>query len=91
MYIYIHKYTIHLTILTLTMKLPTPLLTLALLLPSVSPTPTIDFSKWHAALPGDLRSPCPALNALANHYIIPHDGRNLTVPMLVDAFSKSSM
>lgn len=50
----------------------------------------IDFTKWHPPVPGDLRSPCPALNALANHGIIPHNGRNLTVPMLVDAF-KSSM
>ncbi|KAJ4291838.1 hypothetical protein N0V90_009734 [Kalmusia sp. IMI 367209] len=49
----------------------------------------IDFTKWHPPFPGDLRSPCPALNALANHYIIPHNGRNLTVPMLVDAFKAS--
>lgn len=49
----------------------------------------IDFTKWHPPFPGDLRSPCPALNALANHYIIPHNGRNLTVHMLVEAFTAS--
>ncbi|KAJ7699308.1 Chloroperoxidase, partial [Mycena rosella] len=27
--------------------------------------------------PGDSRSPCPALNALANHGVLPHDGRNI--------------
>jgi len=28
--------------------------------------------------PGDSRSPCPALNALANHGFLPHDGRGMT-------------
>ncbi|KAL8697067.1 MAG: hypothetical protein Q9224_002485 [Gallowayella concinna] len=27
--------------------------------------------------PGDLRSPCPAINALANHGYLPRDGRNV--------------
>ena len=27
---------------------------------------------------GDSRSACPMLNALANHGILPHDGRNIT-------------
>jgi len=34
-------------------------------------------------LPTDSRSPCPALNALANHGIIPHDGRNISFKELV--------
>ncbi|KAF8332681.1 Chloroperoxidase [Cantharellus anzutake] len=33
--------------------------------------------------PGDLRSPCPALNTLANHGYIPRDGRNLHFWQLV--------
>ncbi|KAJ7446557.1 Chloroperoxidase [Mycena latifolia] len=36
--------------------------------------------KWPEYLPpgvGDSRSACPALNALANHGILPHDGRNI--------------
>lgn len=69
------------------LSLPTSL-TLLSLLSSICAT-KIDFTKWQPASRGDLRSPCPALNALANHYIIPHDGRNLTVPMLVDAFHAS--
>jgi len=34
--------------------------------------------------PGDLRSPCPALNTLANHGHIPRDGRNLYFHQLVN-------
>ena len=34
--------------------------------------------------PGDKENSCPALNNLAHHHILPHDGRNLTVPLLVD-------
>ncbi|KAJ7911123.1 Chloroperoxidase [Mycena leptocephala] len=36
--------------------------------------------KWPEFVPpreGDSRSPCPALNALANHGVLPHDGRNI--------------
>ncbi|KAJ7282306.1 Chloroperoxidase [Mycena rebaudengoi] len=36
--------------------------------------------KWPEFIPpkeGDKRSPCPALNALANHGILPRDGRNI--------------
>ncbi|KAF9652162.1 Cloroperoxidase, partial [Thelephora ganbajun] len=38
--------------------------------------------------PSDLRSPCPALNALANHGHINRDGRDLTVHALVDAMRR---
>lgn len=37
--------------------------------------------------PSDSRSPCPALNALANHGYLPHDGRNITLTELVKALS----
>ncbi|KAF8331902.1 putative chloroperoxidase [Cantharellus anzutake] len=33
----------------------------------------------------DSRSPCPGLNTLANHGILPRDGRNLTANMVVKA------
>ncbi|KAG6334337.1 hypothetical protein ID866_4749 [Astraeus odoratus] len=45
----------------------------------------------HAYCPlqkGDVRSPCPALNALANHGYLPRDGKNLTVPDLVRALKE---
>jgi hypothetical protein len=45
----------------------------------------LDFSKWAPPGHGDVRGPCPALNSLANHGFIPHDGRNITVAALTDA------
>ncbi|KAG0649825.1 sterigmatocystin biosynthesis peroxidase stcC [Hyphodiscus hymeniophilus] len=44
-----------------------------------------DFSTWSPPGPGDVRSPCPGLNALANHGILPHDGKGLTIPTLIKA------
>lgn len=44
-----------------------------------------DYSKWQAPEPNDVRSPCPALNALANHGFLPRDGRKITLPMLEHA------
>ncbi|KAI0758940.1 hypothetical protein C8Q74DRAFT_274197 [Fomes fomentarius] len=34
---------------------------------------------------GDSRSPCPAMNSLANHGYLPHDGRNITKAQLRSA------
>ena len=39
---------------------------------------------WIKPSASDSRSPCPALNALANHGFLPRDGRGLTEQMLVD-------
>jgi len=51
---------------------------------------------WPEYIPrqaGDSRAPCPGLNALANHGILPRDGRNITKEMfqkaLEDAFNFS--
>ncbi|PWY72263.1 Cloroperoxidase [Aspergillus heteromorphus CBS 117.55] len=33
---------------------------------------------WSPAGPGDVRSPCPGLNSLANHGFLPHDGKFVT-------------
>jgi hypothetical protein len=38
--------------------------------------------KYEAPGPNDSRSPCPALNALANHGYLPHDGNNITPEVL---------
>lgn len=35
--------------------------------------------------PNDCRSPCPALNTLANHGLLPHDGKNINYDMLKQA------
>ncbi|CAI6331161.1 unnamed protein product [Periconia digitata] len=47
----------------------------------------IDFTNWAPPGPGDIRGPCPAMNSMANHHILPHNGRNLTVPMMADALA----
>lgn len=60
------------------MHLPSDLLTRALL----AAAPTADFNNWQAPGPNDLRSPCPALNSLANHGILPRDGRGMTLPVI---------
>jgi hypothetical protein len=48
----------------------------------------LDFENWHPPGPGDVRGPCPALNSLANHALIPHNGKNLTVPLLVQVMGE---
>ncbi|KAJ7579512.1 Chloroperoxidase [Mycena floridula] len=40
---------------------------------------------WIAPTSTDLRSPCPALNTLANHGFLPRDGRGLTVESVLQA------
>ena len=42
------------------------------------------FTQYAAPGPGDVRSPCPGLNTLANHGFIHRDGRNMTVPHLIN-------
>ncbi|KAI0742866.1 Cloroperoxidase [Daedaleopsis nitida] len=44
-----------------------------------------DSHPYVPAGPNDSRSPCPALNALANHGHLPHDGRSITLTQLVSA------
>ncbi|KAK7054392.1 hypothetical protein VNI00_003586 [Paramarasmius palmivorus] len=40
---------------------------------------------FRAPGPNDVRSPCPGLNTLANHGFLPRDGRNITIPMILQA------
>ncbi|KAF7362512.1 hypothetical protein MVEN_00599000 [Mycena venus] len=46
---------------------------------------TIDNHQWIAPKATDVRSPCPGLNTLANHGYLPRDGRNISIPMMVQA------
>lgn len=50
---------------------------------------TVDFLNWHPPGPGDVRGPCPCLNSLANHNILPHNGKNYTIPVLVKALTEA--
>ncbi|KAL8278414.1 hypothetical protein RQP46_009104 [Phenoliferia psychrophenolica] len=43
------------------------------------------FADWRPPGPYDSRSPCPILNALANHGILPRNGRGISLPMLMSA------
>ncbi|KAK4122183.1 Cloroperoxidase [Parathielavia appendiculata] len=40
---------------------------------------------WQSPSAEDRRSPCPMLNALANHGYLPRDGKDISVPRLVTA------
>ncbi|EJF61120.1 Cloroperoxidase [Dichomitus squalens] len=50
--------------------------------------PVNDSHPYVPATPGDSRSPCPALNALANHGYLPRDGRNVTASQLITAIEQ---
>ncbi|KAI8168236.1 putative sterigmatocystin biosynthesis peroxidase stcC [Colletotrichum sp. SAR 10_70] len=45
-------------------------------------TLTEDLYPWQPPQPGDLRSPCPGINALANHGLLPRDGRDIDLDVL---------
>jgi hypothetical protein len=50
---------------------------------------SVNFADWHPPTHNhQVRSPCPALNSLANHGILPQDGRNYTIPILVKALGE---
>ncbi|EAQ84448.1 hypothetical protein CHGG_08462 [Chaetomium globosum CBS 148.51] len=68
------------------MKSPTALLgclSLACLMSEASSIPA-----WHPPGPGDLRGPCPMMNTLANHGILPHDGRAITKEAVIKAMKQ---
>ncbi|TVY75661.1 putative sterigmatocystin biosynthesis peroxidase [Lachnellula suecica] len=44
---------------------------------------TAQYPAYVAPGADDVRCPCPALNTLANHGFIPHDGKNMTLPILI--------
>lgn len=60
---------------------------LLIFLAAINMSAALDFNDWHPPVSGDVRSPCPGLNALANHNIIPHSGKNLTPEILVPAIT----
>ncbi|KAJ4295001.1 hypothetical protein N0V90_007009 [Kalmusia sp. IMI 367209] len=41
--------------------------------------------QWLPPRKHDSRGPCPLLNTLANHHFLPHSGKDINVPVLVDA------
>ncbi|KAF7326766.1 hypothetical protein MVEN_02595600 [Mycena venus] len=68
------------------MQLPEFVLCLAALATSdIHRTIATGSHEWIAPTATDARSPCPGLNTLANHGYLPRDGRNISVPMILDA------
>ncbi|EMC98499.1 hypothetical protein BAUCODRAFT_428193 [Baudoinia panamericana UAMH 10762] len=59
------------------------------LLSGLGPAPADDprWTDFHPPGTGDVRSPCPGLNALANHGFIHHDGKNMTLPHLIEGLA----
>ncbi|KAL4948904.1 Chloroperoxidase [Aspergillus filifer] len=54
-----------------------------------SATPYHDKHQWKPPGHDDFRGPCPMMNTLANHGYLPHDGRNLTRPVVVNALNQA--
>ncbi|KAJ7312924.1 Chloroperoxidase [Mycena albidolilacea] len=44
-----------------------------------------DDHRWIAPSATDERSPCPGLNILANHGYLPRNGKDISIPMIIDA------
>lgn len=57
--------------------------------PCLALVSAIDFGQWAPPGPGDVRGPCPALNTMANHGILPHNGKGLTVSMMMNAMHET--
>ncbi|KAL1303249.1 hypothetical protein AAFC00_006663 [Neodothiora populina] len=55
---------------------------------SASGSSASSFPAWHPARPGEVRSPCPGLNSLANHDICPRSGKGYTLPILTACLAK---
>lgn len=43
---------------------------------------------WQKPGPGDRRSPCPMLNALANHSYLPHSGKDISLAQLIQGLKR---
>ncbi|KAF8217464.1 Chloroperoxidase [Mycena galopus ATCC 62051] len=46
---------------------------------------SLDNHQWIAPSTTDFRSPCPGLNTLANHGYLLRNGRNISIPMILQA------
>ncbi|KAJ7246048.1 Cloroperoxidase [Mycena rebaudengoi] len=71
------------------MRFNIPVVSLSVALFGVGGTKAFPFQQnhieWVAPTSTDSRSPCPGLNTLANHGYLPHNGRNITIPMIMEA------
>ncbi|KAH0388881.1 Cloroperoxidase [Aureobasidium sp. EXF-12298] len=55
---------------------------------TTSSSTSSNYPAWHPPQSGEVRSPCPGLNTLANHDICPRSGKGYTIPILIDCLQK---
>ncbi|KAK6007100.1 hypothetical protein QM012_006108 [Aureobasidium pullulans] len=55
---------------------------------STSSSASSTYPAWHPQQSGEVRSPCPGLNTLANHDICPRSGKGYTIPILTDCLKR---
>jgi len=55
---------------------------------STSTSTSTNYPAWHPPQNGEVRSPCPGLNSLANHDICPRSGKGYTIPILIDCLKR---
>ncbi|KAJ7432419.1 Chloroperoxidase [Mycena galericulata] len=55
--------------------------------PSLAPLDPGGNHDWIEPTATDVRSPCPGLNTLANHGYLPRTGKNISIPMILNAAS----
>ncbi|ESK88999.1 hypothetical protein Moror_13158 [Moniliophthora roreri MCA 2997] len=60
-------------------------LVLAIVMVTASACPTSNLHAFRKPSATDSRSPCPWINSLANHGYLPRDGKNITIPAMLDA------
>jgi hypothetical protein len=88
------RYTLAIVLLSTTAVSAQSLLGLPLnigeLLSNLKPAADNDprWTDFHPASAGEVRSPCPGLNALANHGFLHRDGRNMTIPHLIKGLAE---
>ncbi|KAK4099184.1 Cloroperoxidase, partial [Parathielavia hyrcaniae] len=50
---------------------------------------TAGIPEWHPPRPDDFRGPCPMMNTLANHGILPRDGTNITKEVVIKGMKQA--
>jgi hypothetical protein len=70
-------------------NLLTPSLKPGHVVPAGAPGHHGDWPEYVPPKEGDSRSACPALNALANHGILPHDGKNISFKEMTEKVRKA--
>ncbi|KAI8823031.1 Chloroperoxidase [Fimicolochytrium jonesii] len=63
----------------------------ALVLAATTTAQAATVPQWQKPGPTDVRSPCPLLNAMANHGLLPRDGKNIKATQYISALTSISI